>query len=317
MRVSFSDLLRMGLLALALLIVSAGFSKGQSSRQKSGDLQVAVDLVLLDVSVQDKNGQPVHNLDPTNFRIYEDKIEQPITSFSAEESPVTWGLVLDRSGSMQGMMKDVYESAVNVIDVGTNEDEMFIMTFNNKTETVAELTSDRRKLANSIFGLTAEGGTALYDALDSALDYVKQGKHRKKVLVVITDGGDNKSRIRFSHLIDRVKESDVLIYTVGMYGGMAHNPTEARMMAEPLNQLRQLAEITGAYAHFPANANKCREAMDKIAREVSEHYTIGYYPTNQAHDGRWRKVRVAVTGQPNAKYSVRTHNGYYARERAK
>jgi len=307
----------MGLLALALLIVSAGFSKGQSSRQKSGDLQVAVDLVLLDVSVQDKNGQPVHNLDPTNFRIYEDKIEQPITSFSAEESPVTWGLVLDRSGSMQGMMKDVYESAVNVIDVGTNEDEMFIMTFNNKTETVAELTSDRRKLANSIFGLTAEGGTALYDALDSALDYVKQGKHRKKVLVVITDGGDNKSRIRFSHLIDRVKESDVLIYTVGMYGGMAHNPTEARMMAEPLNQLRQLAEITGAYAHFPANANKCREAMDKIAREVSEHYTIGYYPTSQVHDGRWRKVKVAVTGEPNVKYSVRTRNGYYARERAK
>src|SRR5947209_4532646 len=161
MRVSFSDLLRMGLLALALLIVSAEFSEGHSSRQKSGDLQVAVDLVLLDVSVQDKNGQPVHNLDPETFRIYEDKIEQPITSFSAEESPVTWGLVLDRSGSMQGMMKDVYESAVNVIDVGTNEDEMFIMTFNNKTETLSELTSDRRQLSNSIFGLKAEGGTAL------------------------------------------------------------------------------------------------------------------------------------------------------------
>ena len=312
MRVSFPDLFRLGLIALGLLIVSAAFSEVRSSLQKSGNLQVAVDLVLLDVSVQDKNGQPVHNLEQKDFRIYEDKVEQPITSFSAEESPVTWGLVLDRSSSMRGMMKDVYESALNVIEVGTSEDEMFIMTFNNKTETVAELTSDRRKLANSIFGLGAEGGTALYDAATSALDYVKRGKHRKKVLVVITDGGDNKSRLRFSQLVERVKESDVLIYTVGMYGGMAHNPTEVRRMMEPQNQLRQLAEVTGAYAHFPADANKCREAMDKIAREVSEHYTIGYYPTNPMHDGRWRKVKVAVAGHSNAKYAVRTRSGYYA-----
>src|SRR5437667_10214648 len=169
MQVSLRDLFRTSIIALVLLIMSATFSEVQSSRQKTANLQVAVDLVLLDVSVQDKNGQPVRNLEQKNFKVYEDKVEQPITSFSAEESPVTWGLVLDRSGSMQGMMKDVYESAVNVIDVGTNEDEMFIMTFNNNTETVAELTSDRRKLANSIFGLTAEGGTALYDALDSAL----------------------------------------------------------------------------------------------------------------------------------------------------
>ena len=138
---------------------------------------------------------------------------------------------------------------------------MFIMTFNNKTEIVSALTSDRRQLANSIFGLHADGSTALYDAVDSALDYVKQGQHRKKVLVVVTDGADNKSRIRFSRLVEKVKESDVLIYTVGMYGGMAQNPTEARLMAEPQNQLRQLAEITGAYAHFPQDADKCREVM--------------------------------------------------------
>src|SRR5438093_11463767 len=234
MRITLRDLFRTAIVALFLLVNSTQFYEVQS-RQKSGNLQVAVDLVLLDVSVRDKDGQPVHDLQQKDFKVYEDKVEQPIASFSAEESPVTWGLVLDRSNSMQGMMKDVYESALNVIDVGTNEDEMFIMTFNNKTETLSELTSDRRQLANSIFGLKAEGGTALYDAVAAALDYAKQGKHRKKVLVVITDGGDNKSRIRFSHLIDRVKESDVLIYTVGMYGGMAHNPTEARMMAEPQN----------------------------------------------------------------------------------
>jgi len=275
-------------------------------------LQVPVDLVLLDVSVQDGNGQPVRNLQPKDFRVYEDKVEQSINSFSTEESSVSWGLVLDRSSSMQGMMKDVHEAAVNVLDQGTRDDEMFIMTFNNKAEIISKFTSDRRQLANSIVGLQAEGSTALYDAVDAARDYIKQGKHRKKVMVVVTDGGDNRSRIRFSHLIDRVKESDVLIYTVGMYGSMTSNPTEVRSTSQSRQELQQLAEVTGAYAHFPIDSEKCREVMDKIAREVSEHYTIGYYPANQMRDGRWRKLKVAAAANPNAKYIVRARTGYYA-----
>ena len=313
LRGSVARVICSGLIVLTLLVGLPIFSQIDKTRvPEKPSLRISVDLVVLDVSVQDKNGQPVHGLNEKDFRVYEDKVEQPVSSFSAEESPVTWGLVLDRSSSMRDMTKEVYAAALNVIDQGTNEDEMFIMTFNNKTEIVSDLTSDRRQLANSIFGLHADGSTALYDAVDSALDHVKQGKHRKKVLVVVTDGGDNKSRIRFSRLVEKVKESDVLIYTVGMYGGMAHNPTESRLTAEPQNRLRQLAEITGAYAHFPQDSNKCREVMAKIAQEVSEHYTIGYYPTKQMRDGRWRKIKVVVDRQPNAKYIVRSRAGYYA-----
>jgi len=295
--------------AFSLLIVLTAFS--HSAMQDGSNLKVAVDLVLLDVSVQDKNGQPVRNLGAKDFKIYEDKVEQRIASFSTEESPVSWGLVLDRSRSMQAMMKDVYQSALNVIDQGTTEDEMFIMTFNNKTELVTGFTPDRLELRNFIFGLNAEGNTALYDAIDSGLAYIKKGKHRKKVLVVITDGGDNRSRIRYSQLIDRVKESDVLIYTAGMYGGMISNPTIARTISGPKLELQELAEITGAYAHFPSDSDKCREAMEKIAREVSEHYTIGYYSSNPGQDGRWRAIKV-VAGQPNVKYTARVRKGYYA-----
>jgi Ca-activated chloride channel family protein len=298
------------ILAFTVFIVLSVFS--QTATKESSSLKVAVDLVLLDVSVQGKDGQPVRNLEQNDFRVYEDKVEQRIASFSAEESPVTWGLVLDRSRSMQAVIKDVYQLALNVIDQGTMEDEMFIMTFNNKTELVAELTSDRRKLASSIFALQAEGNTALYDAVDSALDRVKQGKNRKKVLVVITDGFDNRSRVRYGHLVDRVKESDVLIYTVGLYGGMISNPTVARMISGPKLELQQLAELTGAYAHFLADSNKSREAIEQIARDVSEHYTIGYYPSNPSHDGGWRKTRVVVASQPNTKYFTRVRNGYYA-----
>lgn len=275
-------------------------------------LQVPVDLVLLDVSVQDKEGQPVRNLQPNDFRVYEDRVEQPISSVSTEESSVSWGLVLDRSSSMKGMMKDVHAAAVNILDQGTKDDEMFIMTFNSRPEIISEFTQDRRRLGNSIVGLQAEGTTALYDAVDAALDYIKQGKHRRKVLVVVTDGGDNRSQVRFSRLIDRVKESDVLIYTVGMYGSMTNNPTEVRYTSQARHELQQLAEVTGAFAHFPVDAEKCREVMEKIAEEVSEHYTIGYYPTNQTRDGRWRKLKVTVATPPKTRYVVHARSGYYA-----
>jgi Ca-activated chloride channel homolog len=293
-------------------IVPVLFSQTGKIHNDDPTLQVPVDLVVLDVSVQDKDGQPVGNLQAKDFKVYEDKIEQSIGSFSTEESSVSWGLVLDRSSSMKGMMGEVHAAAVNVLDQGTRDDEMFIMTFNNKPEIVSEFTSDRRQLANSIVGLNAEGRTGLYDAVDAGLDYIKQGKHRKKVLVVVTDGGDNTSHIRFSHLIDNVRETDVLIFTVGMYGTMTNNPLEVRSTSQARHELKELAEVTGAYAHFPADPEKCRQVMEKIAREVSEHYTIGYYPSNQTRDGRWRKLKVVVASPANVKYVVHARSGYYA-----
>lgn len=297
---------------VSVLAIVPVLAQTATPHNDNSTLQVPVDLVLLDVSVQDKEGQPVRNLQSKDFRVYEDRIEQPISSFSTEESSVSWGLVLDRSSSMKSMMKDVHTTAVNILDQGTKDDEMFIMTFNNRAEILSEFTSDRRRLANSVVGLQAEGKTALYDAVNTALDYIKQGKHRKKVLVVVTDGGDNSSRVRFSQLMDKVKESDVLIYTVGMYGGMTNNPTEVRYTSQARHELQRLAEVTGAYAHFPVDAEKCREVMEKIAEEVSEHYTIGYYPTNQARDSRWRKLKVTVTRPPSTRYVVHARSGYYA-----
>jgi Ca-activated chloride channel family protein len=296
-----------GAIAIVTLFAIVPVLRSQTATPRSDDptIKVPVDFVLLDVSVQDKKGQSVRNLQATDFRVYEDRIEQHIDTVSTEESSVSWGLVLDRSGSMKGMMREVHSAAVNVLDQGTKDDQMFVMTFSNRPEIVSEFTSNRRQLANSIVGLNAEGKTALYDAVDAALDYIKEGKHRKKVLVVVTDGGDNNSRVRFSHLIDRAKESDVLIYTVGMFGDM-------RSTSNAEEKLKELAETTGAYAHFPPNPDKCREVMDRIAREVGEHYMIGYYPSNQKRDGQWRKLKVVAVSPPKAKYIVHARSGYYA-----
>jgi Ca-activated chloride channel family protein len=297
--------------ALALLLGRAIPPSPLEPSQTRGALKVAVDLVLLDVSVADQKGRPIRNLDRDQFAVYEDKIEQPISYFSQEESPVTWGLVLDRSASMSGKIRHVYEAAIHILGEGLKDDEMFIMTFQNKVELVSTLTSNREQLQDSIIGLEAEGSTAMHDAVGAALEYIKQGRHRKKVLVVVTDGMDNHSRLRFKDLRDRVRETDVVVYVVGMYDIL--ESFQARKGALNDHELEEIAEITGGYAYFPTDMEKCRQTMRSIAAEVAAHYTIGYYPTNQMHDGSWRKTKVTVTPRDKiAKPLARTRSGYYA-----
>src|SRR6266508_3367699 len=176
-------------------------------------LKIDTNLVVLRVAVNDQQGRAAMSLKQDAFKIYEDGVEQQVGFFSSEESPVSWGLVLDRSGSMMGMMSDVYDAALHVIDEGTNRDETFVVTFNRRPELIGDFTSDRHRLENSILGLRADGETALFDAVDFALDRLKHAKFRKTVLVVITDGEDNASRLKFRELIERAEEEEAVIYT--------------------------------------------------------------------------------------------------------
>ena len=274
-------------------------------------VKLATDLVSLSVAVTDRSGRAITGLTKSDFKVYENGLEQSISFFSSDQTPVSWGLVLDRSGSMRGMMEDVYQAAINVISEGTEQDEVFIVTFNNRCEIACHFTSDQQRLEKSVRGLRAEGLTALYDAVAFSLDHIKQGRHPKKVLVVVTDGEDNNSRLTFRQLRERTKEQDVLIYTVGMFESMGiwRFPLKG---GNGRSELRRLAEVTGAFAHFPANVEKCREAMQDIAREVSRCYNLAYYPTFGGRDGKWRKIRVDVARkESDIKYAVRTRAGYY------
>ena len=280
-------------------------------------IKIDTNLVVLRVAVNDQQGRAAMSLKQNAFKVYEDGVEQQIGFFSSEESPVSWGLVLDRSGSMMGMMSDVYEAALHVIDEGTSRDETFIVTFNKRPELISDFTSDRHRLENSILGLRADGETALFDAVDFALDRLKQAKYRKRVLVVVTDGEDNASKLKFRALIERAEEEETLIYTVGMFGEMGSGSgLLARLMGDRdgRGELKKLAEVTGGSSHFPSNVDQCRSVMKEIAREVSQQYSLGYYPLNKERDGKWRKIKVVV-GQTggSAKLVARTRSGYYAR----
>lgn len=285
--------------------------------QEGNAIKLTTDLVSLNVMVTDQSGRAITGLTKDSFKVSENGVEQQVSFFSAEEAPVSWGLILDRSGSMMGMMREVYRAAVHVVDEGTEQDEMFIATFNQRAELVTDFTPDKHHLENSLLGLRADGMTALWDAVAFGLDRVKRGKHRKKVLVVVTDGEDNSSKLNFKRLIDRVEEADVLIYSVGMFesGGMSSRDLPRMGIRDdyPQLELEKLAQATGARAHFPANVDECRSSMKEIAREVSRQYGLGYYPTNTTRDGKWRKIRVVVArSDNNTSYVSRTRAGYYA-----
>ena len=139
--------------------------------------------------------------------------------------------------------------AIHMINEGTTEDEMFVMTFSRNIDTASELTLDRRTLQNAMFGLHAQGATALWDAVNSAIDSIKRGKHRKKALLVITDGSDNKSVLNFSRVLDRVRESDLMIYTVGII--ITRQPVHSRKAGRNVSSLSNWPRLPVATLIFP------------------------------------------------------------------
>lgn len=304
------------MLTLSLLLGPLSLAQHEHPSPQEAPIKLTTDLVSLNVMVTDQTGRAILGLKKEDFRVYEDRVEQQVSFFSSDEAPASWGLILDRSGSMMGMMRDVYRAAAHVVDEGTEQDEMFVATFNKQVELVTDFLSDKHKLENSLLGLRAEGETALWDAITFGLDRIKRGKNRKKVLVVVTDGQDNASKVNFRDLIERVEEAEVLIYPVGMFesGGMSARELLKLGIREtdPQLELEKLAQATGTKAHFPTDVEQCKTAMKEIAREVSQQYSVGYYPGNTARDGKWRKIQVKVGEASKTAHVARARAGYYA-----
>lgn len=305
---------RSKILAFSLLPVLIAANVTRSSGQKNDAdelIKVDSDMVVLRATVSDRNGKAILGLNKVNFHLSEDGVEQKIEFFSADPLPVSWILVLDRSGSMFTMMRDVYDAALHVIDDGTSLDEMAITTFNGRVELTSSFERDKHRLQNAILGLRADGNTALYDAVSFSLDRFREANNRKKVMVVVTDGEDNASKLPFRSVVERAEEEDVTIYTVGMFGGMS-SKDELRFE----DDLEKLAASTGGRSHFPRNVQECEQAMYQIALEVRQQYSLAYYPTNTSFDGKWRQIQLTVEpSNTKEKRSVRTRPGYYAKKK--
>ena len=280
--------------------------KEESSR-RTPNIRVDTTLILVPVSVNDPLNRPVSGLERENFRVFEDKVPQPITQFAMDDEPVAVGLVFDTSGSMGGKLSRSRMAAAQFFRIANPEDEFFLVEFDDSPRLRVPLTSDTGTIENELIFSKSHGSTALLDAVYMALHEMKRSKRNKKALLIISDGGDNHSRYSQKEVTEVLRESDVLIYSIGVFGG-GTTPEEAG----GAGLLGKISEQTGGRL-FEANPVELPDIARKIGIELRNRYILGYSPQNQARDGKYHRISVQVVpprGLP--KLSAHWRLGYNA-----
>jgi Ca-activated chloride channel family protein len=281
-------------------------------------LKASVDLVVLHVTVTNPQGEFVADLTENEFKVSEDKVQQKVSFFSKDDIPVTMGLVIDNSGSMREKRAQVNAAAMTFVKTSNPQDEAFVVNFNDEyyLDTDGDFTNDQRDLNDALSRIDTRGSTALYDAVIGSLDHLKKGHKDKRVLLLITDGDDDASRMSFEDSIKAAEKSNATIYTVGVFSD-DDRKNDKRMVRHSRKVLTELAEATGGQAYFPDTLDQVTPLCEQIAREIRNQYTIGYYPTNSAKDGSFRLVHVdVIPAEHHEKLTVRTRTGYYAPKEA-
>ena len=265
-------------------------------------------LVVLHATVFDRNQHLVTNLPPTAFKVYENNVEQTVKVFRREDVPVSIGLVIDNSGSMRDKREKVNSAALAFVKASHRDDEVFVVNFNDEAFLDQPFTGDQELLQEALRKIDQRGGTAFYDAVGMSIDYLKEKARKdKKVILLITDGEDNASQMTLEKLVRKTHESEVAIFTIGML-----NEEERRAQRRTKRALTNLAEATGGEAFFPKELAEVDDIAKRIALDIRSQYILGYTPTNEALDGSFRQVKVALVG-PGRSHTVRTRTGYYAR----
>jgi Ca-activated chloride channel family protein len=267
------------------------------------------DLVTFMVTVTDPYNRLVTGLDKQHFHIYEDKVRQKIDYFSDADLPVSIGVIFDVSGSMKGKIDRAREALIAFIETSHNDDDFFLVGFNQRAQLLAEF-SDGESVANALNLIIPRGQTALYDAVYLGVEKVKQGRHHKRALLVISDGQDNSSRYSWGELRKLVKESDVQIFCIGMIE-LGWKDEMMELYGQAL--LEEIARVTGGNAFFPRSAAELEDITTRIALVLRHQYSIGYIPTNEKRNNQWRKIKVRLNpprGLPDL--TVHAKEGYYA-----
>lgn len=263
-------------------------------------------LVVLHASVTDKKGRLITNLGRDAFKVYENGQPQQVKVFRREDVPVSLGIIIDDSGSMSSKRARVEAAAVAMVRASNPQDEVFIVNFNDDAYLDVPFTSDMRKMEQGLARIDSRGGTAMRDAINMSLDYIKQEARKdKKVLLVITDGNDNASNVSLERVVQRSNQSDTLVYAIGLFvEEEKHEAVKAR------RALNELTGATGGTAFYPKDVNEVQSLAVEIAHDIRNQYTIAYTPVIQQLDGSYRQIRVTVDapGRP----TVRTRSGYYA-----
>jgi Ca-activated chloride channel homolog len=262
-------------------------------------------LVVLHASVTDKRGHLVPDLKQGEFKVYENGVLQQLKLFRHEDVPVSMGLLIDDSGSMKGKRARVEAAALALVKASNRQDEVFIVNFNDEAYLDVPFTNDVNKMQQGLARIDARGGTAMRDAANMSIDYIKaKGKKDKKVLIIVTDGNDNASTASLERVVQRAIRSEVLVYAVGLLGD-----EERHEAARAKRALKELTTTTGGMVFYPKEVDQVNQIALNIAHDIRSQYTLAYTP-QLPDDGSYRQIKVTVDapGHP----VVRTRSGYYA-----
>jgi VWFA-related protein len=273
-------------------------------------LRTDVGEVRLNASVLDGNGRAVQTLPREAFQVYEDGVQQAVSSFRHEDLPVSLGILIDASGSMYDKRAAVGKASLDLVRLSNPQDEAFLVDFAFDPYIDADFTHDIKKLEEGLNFVKAAGGTAMYDAVVASADYLsRNAKQPKQILLLITDGDDNASSSTLEETIRRVQELDgPTIYCVGLLFGPDEDKRESR---HARRVLETLAEQTGGVAYFPRKLEEVDSIAAQVAADIRQQYTISYSSTKPARLGGYRAVHVAVQAKGYSKLSVRTRSGYF------
>jgi VWFA-related protein len=267
------------------------------------------DLVVVHATIKDGSGAYVTGLTRDAFAILEDGRPQNAQLFTSEDAPVTVGLLIDSSGSMQPNRDRVIAAATAFAEASHPSDELFAVAFNDRVSAAlpptAPFTSDVVVLQDALTNtIRAYGRTALFDAIAAGLDYLARGHHERRVLVIVSDGGDNASHTTFAEVVTKTQASNAVIYTVALVDPVERDTNPGL--------LRRIAQANGGEAFAPRNVDDITEVLRHIARDIRHTYTLGYVSTNSARDGAFRQIRLIVQSPDRRRLVVRTRSGYLA-----
>lgn len=282
--------------------------KARAQQKQSGDdedvVRVESDLVVLNVTVTDRQGRYAHKLTKPQFKVFEDGREQQLSLFSVEETPFAAAILLDTSGSMETRLTLARAAAIRFLEGMRDEDVASVYNFHSQVEQLQDF-SPGRDLPPMAYGLHPEGMTALNDAVVRAAKDLSQRPERRRAVILLTDGLDTKSGATADKALNAALAANATIYTVDMVDPQ----TNALDKMRAAGALKFFASKSGGRYISSPGGQALDTAFDEIREELSNQYTLGYRPTNKARDGRWRKIELKLD-RPDL--NARTRDGYRA-----
>jgi Ca-activated chloride channel homolog len=291
------------------VIEGADNAAAQATTRRDARIRVDVNLVLVPMTVTDPMNRLVTGLEKENFEIYDNNLPQQIKSFSTQDAPVTIGIVFDLSGSMTSKFLRARKALSEFLRTCNPQDEFFVVGFNDRPAVIVDYTSDVDDVEARMVMLKPENRTALIDAVYLGVNKLQQGKYDRKALLIISDGGDNRSRYTEGELRRVVRESDVQIYAIGVFDTYA--PTTEEQLGPIL--LTDVCEMTGGRMFRVTDVSELGDIAARISAELRNEYVLGYRPSEVKKDGNWRKLKVRLV-PPAGLPPLTVHNrqGYYA-----